>query len=308
MGLDMPGSGIMPLPRAPGLDIWENLAGFWESAGRALAGAGGGRPYGGRNRFVNVSGGGVGSTSGGGGGGGLGRYYTGGWGIASDGSLMTPGISVAGQSYQEGRNKDMAAVFAKNLAGGSLEQRERLAIANAGKEAADAELTAARRAYFWAGVDLALLALELVLAVATCGASIPATGLVHLTSNAGMIGIRASRAIKAGSGIFAVTRSAARLSTIGRIGRTWMPAYKVARAIHIPNAATGLFRRPMILGPVSALRRALGVHYARATSLNYITGASTPLRSVIGPELALYAHDATFWGFYIWSRSIIGGD
>jgi len=291
MGINLPGFWATPeLPQGP--SIWDSLGGFMGSAERALAGAGGGRPYGPGRQFINVSGGGGGSSSGGGG---LGRYYTGGWGIASDGSLITPGISVAGQSYQEGRNKDMADQFAENLALGSPEQRERLAIAVAGKEAADAELTAARRAYFWAGVDLALLVVDALTMGSSLFARRAVSGLVHLTSYAAREAITETAELIGRKGIYAISRGVLKSGSVGKYIRTGLRGGRIATYVEIPQQAIGLFKQPLPLGPGSALSRIWGHRVLGPGSLNIETGVFTSSQHLIGTR-TMYIPDVIFYG------------
>jgi len=70
MGINLPEPWMTPEQPPSGTpSIWDSLGGFMGSAGRALAGAGGGRPYGPGRQFINVSGGGSSGGRGGHGGG-----------------------------------------------------------------------------------------------------------------------------------------------------------------------------------------------------------------------------------------------
>lgn len=81
-----------------------------------------------------------------------------------------------------------------------------------------------------------------------------------------------------------------------------MPA-QTTNFVNIPEAATGLFTRPVPIGPYSAWKYFGGVRYAPSGSLNMSTGALTPGGSMIGPRTLIYGPDALFYG----GAAAIGG-
>lgn len=136
--------------------------------------------------------------------------------------------------------------------------------------------------------------------------SLPANSggrLIHLTDEVGEAGITASNSLRGNHGIFAVPSSVAGESTALKVTRTGVMPAQTTNFVNIPEAATGLFTRPVPIGPYSAWKYFGGVRYAPSGSLNMSTGALTPGGSMIGPRTLIYGPDALFYG----GAAAIGG-
>jgi hypothetical protein len=134
--------------------------------------------------------------------------------------------------------------------------------------------------------------------------------LIHLTDEAGRVGIGSSGRIIGSHGIFAVPAEVAAESTILKVLRTGLPPSRTANVIPIPEAAAGSFQRPVPIGPFSAWKYFGGTYYAPAGAINTTTGAFTAGSSLIGPRLLIYGPDgvlyvgvATAGGLYLYSSS-----
>ncbi|MBI2926645.1 MAG: RHS repeat-associated core domain-containing protein, partial [Verrucomicrobia bacterium] len=120
--------------------------------------------------------------------------------------------------------------------------------------------------------------------------------LVHLTDNAGLAGINQSGAIVGKHGIFAVPRYVTAESTAMKVVRTGLSPLKTSEFVPIPQAAQGLFRQPMPIGPYSAWKYFGGVRYAPAGAISTATGAFTSAGSLLGPGTLIYGPDVLFYG------------
>jgi len=124
-----------------------------------------------------------------------------------------------------------------------------------------------------------------------------ATGrLVHLTDEAGQAGIGTSQQIIGRHGIFAVSENVGAESTGMKVLRTGLTPSRTVQSVPIPDAATGLFQRPVPIGPYSGWKYFGGVHYASPGSISTATGAFTPFSTIIGPNVLIYGPDALFYG------------
>src|SRR5690606_3812381 len=108
--------------------------------------------------------------------------------------------------------------------------------------------------------------------------------LVHFTSEASYSEIMKSGQLIGNKGIFAAPEWVGGLSTKWRALLTGLPPWKLAKIVQIPEESLGLFRRPLPIGPYSAIKYFSGVRYAPSGVLNLGTGAFTPTFSVIGPR------------------------
>jgi RHS repeat-associated protein len=102
-------------------------------------------------------------------------------------------------------------------------------------------------------------------------------GLVHLTTESAEAAIASSKTLGTGSStIYAGPAALAESSGWAITARTGLLPSKAASAIIIPEAATGAFRTPAVLGPFSAWQRVSGTVFTEgAGSINLITGAFT---------------------------------
>jgi hypothetical protein len=75
--------------------------------------------------------------------------------------------------------------------------------------------------------------------------------LIHLTDEAGEAGITATNSLRGNHGIFAVPSSVAGESTALKVARTGVMPAQTTNFVNIPEAATGLFTRPVPIGPYS---------------------------------------------------------
>jgi RHS repeat-associated protein len=137
-----------------------------------------------------------------------------------------------------------------------------------------------------------------------------ASKLVHLTNEAGDIGIAATGAIRGSHGIFAVPAHVARESTVLKVLRTGLTPGKTTNAVPIPDEALALFKRPIPIGPYSGWKFFGGVRYAPSGSLSTATGTLTRTSSLVGPKVLIYGPDGVFYvgiataaGLYIYAQT-----
>jgi RHS repeat-associated protein len=120
-----------------------------------------------------------------------------------------------------------------------------------------------------------------------------AQGLVHLTTEESAALIRASDTLGKGGTIYAGPASLADASPAIITLKTGLQASKATAAIAVPEAASGAFRVPAVVGPLTAWQRVSGTVYsAGAGSINLTTGAFTR----VGPatnQLFVYGIDIT---------------
>jgi RHS repeat-associated protein len=116
---------------------------------------------------------------------------------------------------------------------------------------------------------------SLAAATGTVATSSPA--LVHLTTESAEVAIGASKTLGTGSStIYAGPAALAESSGWAITARTGLLPSKATSAIIIPEAATGAFRTPAVLGPFSAWQRVSGTVFTEgAGSINLVTGAFT---------------------------------
>jgi RHS repeat-associated protein len=120
-------------------------------------------------------------------------------------------------------------------------------------------------------------------------------GLLHLTSSGGRAGIGATGQIIGKHGIFALPESVAAQGAVLRMIRSGLPLSRVAQSVRIPQAANCLFRRPMPIGPYSLWKYVAGVRFAPPGSINVVTGAFTPVSSLVGPSALIYRTDGAIY-------------
>jgi hypothetical protein len=128
--------------------------------------------------------------------------------------------------------------------------------------------------------------------------------LIHLTDAAGKAGIERSGQIIGRQAIFAVPEAVGTESTAMKVLRTGVPPSKTANAVPIPDAATGLFSRPVPIGPYSAWKYFGETYYAPGGAINTATGAFTRGSSLIGPRLLMYGPDGLIYLGVITSAGI----
>jgi len=121
-------------------------------------------------------------------------------------------------------------------------------------------------------------------------------GLIHLTDDAGYAGINQSQSLIGNRGIFAVPETVASESTALKVLRTGLDPAKTQNFVKVPDSATGLFQRPLPVGPYSAWKYFGGVRYGPAGSINTATGAFSPASTLFGPRSLIYGPDALFYG------------
>jgi hypothetical protein len=97
-------------------------------------------------------------------------------------------------------------------------------------------------------------------------------------------------------GIFALEREVAeRAGTVERVLRTGLSPENVEVLVPIPEAASGLFRRPWAIGPYSAWKRFGGTYFAEpgtiALAPEGIVGAFAPSSTILGPRTLIYGPD-----------------
>lgn len=133
---------------------------------------------------------------------------------------------------------------------------------------------------------------------------------MHLTDDAGQIGIARTGTINGSQGIFAVPAHVAHESTALKVLRTGLTPGKTKNAIPIPNVALELFRRPVPIGPYSGWKFFGGVRYAPAGSINTNTGALSKTSTLVGPKVLIYGPDGVFYvgiatagGLYIYGQT-----
>jgi RHS repeat-associated protein len=112
-------------------------------------------------------------------------------------------------------------------------------------------------------------------AAATGSAAKSSPALVHLTTESAEMAIGTSKTLGTGSStIYAGSATLAESSGWAITARTGLLPSKATTAIIIPEAATGAFRTPAVLGPFSAWQRASGTVFTEgAGSINLVTGA-----------------------------------
>ncbi len=120
--------------------------------------------------------------------------------------------------------------------------------------------------------------------------------LIPLTNAEGEAGILSSRKLIGNRGIFAVPESVAAESTAMKVARTGLMPGETTTFVRVPEAATGLFKQPVPVGPYSAWKYFGGVRYAPPGSINMTTGALAPGSSLLGPRTLIYGPDVLFWG------------
>lgn len=81
-----------------------------------------------------------------------------------------------------------------------------------------------------------------------------------------------------------------------KVLRTGLTPGKTTHFVPVPQSATGLFQRPIPIGPYSAWKYAGGVHFAPPGSINMTSGAFTGSTSLIGPRVLIYGPDVLFYG------------
>lgn len=141
----------------------------------------------------------------------------------------------------------------------------------------------------------------------------PNTGpspLVHLTDDAGDIGIAKTGTIKGSHGIFAVPPEVAAEATTLKVLRTGLTPGKTKNAVPIPDEALALFNRPIPIGPYSAWKYFGGVRYSPAGTINTTSGTLSPTSTLIGPKVLIYGPDGVFYvgiatvcGLYIYEQT-----
>jgi RHS repeat-associated protein len=131
--------------------------------------------------------------------------------------------------------------------------------------------------------------------VAAAGRGGNAPRLFHLTNGAGKAAIEESCQIAGRRGIFAVPQAVASAGTAMKVFRTGLVPSKVAHAVPIPPTATGLFRRPIPLGPYSAWKYFGGNYYAPPGVINTVTGGFTRTSAIFGPKFLIYSPDVLMY-------------
>lgn len=129
----------------------------------------------------------------------------------------------------------------------------------------------------------------------TPGGAGSAPSLVHLTDDLGKAGILNSGQIVGARGIFAVPAAVADETALWKLLRTGLLPGRTANAIPIPEAAAGLFSRPVPLGPFSGWLYLGGTRYAPAGAINLATGAFSASPSLIGPATLIYGADGAIY-------------
>jgi RHS repeat-associated protein len=112
--------------------------------------------------------------------------------------------------------------------------------------------------------------------VAATGSAVQ-PGLVHLTTDSAEALIGAQKTLGTGSStIYAGPAALADSSGLAITARTGLLPSRATAAILIPDAATGAFRAPAVLGPISAWQRVSGAVFTEgAGTIDLVTGAFT---------------------------------
>jgi hypothetical protein len=121
--------------------------------------------------------------------------------------------------------------------------------------------------------------------------------LVHLTDEAGYVGITESGVLRGSQGIYAVPGRVQTEGMARRFLRTLVAPSRTQHAVPIPEESLGLFQRPSAVGPVSLYQRWMGVYRAPAGSLSLSSGALTPagrMANVTG-QFWPYGVDSLIW-------------
>lgn len=122
--------------------------------------------------------------------------------------------------------------------------------------------------------------------------------LVHLTDPQGATGIGSSNVLRGSQGIYALPAGAQNQNAAVRVLRTLLrPAQTNSSVLVNPNAS-GVFRQPVPMGPLSTYQRLMGVYRAPAGQINQLTGAFTPsasrLANITG-QFFPYGVDGMLW-------------
>jgi hypothetical protein len=181
--------------------------------------------------------------------------------------------------YGFGRSVDVAATYVTGGVDAPTHLNRALA-SGLGQEAADRWET---------GLDLGAMALGVA------GGAIHGTrglfggrggggNLIHLTDAAGEAGIMTSNSLNGRRGVFAVPAYVGSESTALKVARTGLIPAQTSNFVSVPQAATGLFRRPVPIGPYSAWKYFGGVRFSPPGSVSMSTGAFSRDRRSLGQE------------------------
>jgi len=117
--------------------------------------------------------------------------------------------------------------------------------------------------------------------------------LVHLTTAESAAAIESTHTLGRGSStLYAATPSLAEASAPVVVARTSLLPAQATTAVEIPAVATGAFRSPAVVGPITTWQRASGAYFsAGAGSVSLTTGAFTRTGPALN-QLAFYGLDA----------------
>jgi len=112
------------------------------------------------------------------------------------------------------------------------------------------------------------------------------SALVHLTKQENVAAIKASKKVGGAYSIFALDQDLVPRGIMQNIRRNIKSFVlgDLSGEIQIPNKALELFKAPPIFGPVSILRRYMGVRSSPLGSINILDGTFTPFEIFIKKE------------------------
>ncbi|MFA0963523.1 SpvB/TcaC N-terminal domain-containing protein [Roseivirga sp. BDSF3-8] len=117
--------------------------------------------------------------------------------------------------------------------------------------------------------------------------------LVHVTTQEAAAAIRSSQTLGTGSStVYAGTSSLGEAGPLMTTVRTGLLPSQATTAVEVAPHATGAFRAPAVVGPMTAWQRASGAYYtAEAGSVNLATGAFEASGVAVN-QMSIYALDA----------------
>jgi len=130
------------------------------------------------------------------------------------------------------------------------------------------------------------------------GAVRPNPSLIHLTDSAGQSGITTSGALRGSQGIYALPSHTVSEGTAMRVLRTLLRPSQTSHVVSVPENASGLFRQPLPIGPLSTYQRLMGVSRTPAGSISMLTGdfaaSGNSLANITG-QFFPYGIDGLLW-------------